>query len=67
MSSGNTEIVKIDLLNQFVRVSYSWQRLTDLQLNHLMKLNNLLLYEEPCPALVQKRKEQPDKNNFPNA
>lgn len=57
MSSGNTEIVKIDLLNQFVRVSYSWQRLTDLQLNHLMKLNNLLLYEESlsCPSAKEKR------------
>lgn len=32
ISWGNTEIVMFDLLKQFVRVSYSWQTLTDLQL-----------------------------------
>lgn len=36
-------MVMLDLSNQFVRVSYSWQTLIDLQLNHLMILNDLLL------------------------
>ena len=32
ISWGNTEMVMFDLFRQFVRVSYSWQTLTDLQL-----------------------------------
>lgn len=49
-------MVMFDLSNLFVRVSYSWQTLTDLQLNHLMRLNDLLLKEESLSCPIAKEK-----------